>query len=55
MSHKLELFKDYNINIYTIKLKLNNQLSYRLIYSLEPIKLEIIKIYIKINLVNNFI
>ena len=43
------------MNDYTIKLKKDKQLFFKLIYSLKPIELEILKIYIKINLINNFI
>ena len=48
-------FKFLNISKYYIKLKIDKKLFYRLIYSLKFIKLEIFKIYIKTNLVNNFI
>lgn len=44
-----------NLNQYIIKLQKNYQLFYKLIYSLKTIELEKLKIYIKINLVNNFI
>lgn len=38
-----------------LKLEKNNQLRFRLIYSLVLVKLEISKTYIKINLASNFI
>ena len=43
------------INNYAIKLIENQQSLYGLIYSLEPMELEILKAYIKNNLANNFI
>ena len=43
------------INDYAIKLKENKLLFFDLIYSLELIKLETLKIYIKINFINDFI
>ena len=46
----------YNeINNYTIKLVDGQYLSYRPIYSLELVELEILKAYIEINLANKFI
>lgn len=49
-------FLEYiRINDYFIKLKKDKQLFFRPIYSLKPVELKILKIYIKINLVNNFI
>ena len=38
-----------------MNLVINNQLLYILIYSLNLVKLETLKIYIKTNLVNSFI
>ena len=38
-----------------LNLEENNKPFFRLIYSLELVELEILKTYIKINLVNNFI
>lgn len=38
-----------------IKVKIAKQLFYKLIYNLDIIKLKILKILIKINLINNFI
>lgn len=49
------LSKFFNINKYVIDLKLDKQLSYKPLYSLELIKLKIFKTYIKTNLVNKFI
>ena len=43
------------INNYIIELKKGKQLFFRLIYNLSLIKLEILKIYIKTNLTNDFI
>ena len=50
----LELAKYLNINEYAINLE-KNKLFYRLIYSFRLVKEEILKIYIKNNLVNSFI
>ena len=50
-----ELLENTRINKYVIKLKENKSLSFGLIYSLRPIELEILKTYMKINLVNGFI
>ena len=47
--------KCFNINKYILKLKIDKQLSYRLIYSSKSIELKTLKTYIKINLANNFI
>lgn len=43
------------INNYIIKLIDNLQLLYSFIYYLKPVKTKVLKIYIKINLVNDFI
>ena len=43
------------VNKDAIKLEKGKQLLYRLIYSLEPIEIKILKTYIKTNLVNGFI
>ena len=51
----LILLKITKLNQYAIKLQEGQQLSYELIYSLGPIKLEILKIYLKTNLANSFI
>ena len=50
-----ELLENTGINKHTIKLKRDKQLPFRPIHSLEPVKLEILKTYIKINLANGFI
>lgn len=50
-----KLFKHFDINKYLIHLGLGKQLPYSPIYSLEPVKLEILKTFIKINLANSFI
>ena len=50
-----KLFKYIKINKHTIKLVNGQQTLYRPIYSLEPVELEILKVYIEINLVNKFI
>lgn len=51
----IKLSKYININRYTIKLVDDQQSLYCLIYSLRLVKLEILKVYIKINLSNKFI
>ena len=51
----LKLFEYIGINDYAIKLIDEQQPLYKPIYSLGPVKLKILKIYIKINLANNFI
>ena len=43
------------INIHVINLEEGKQLLYRPIYSLRPVELETLKIYIETNLANNFI
>lgn len=50
-----QLSEYIKINDYTINLIDSKKLPYRLIYSLEPIELKILKTYIEINLANNFI
>lgn len=50
-----KLFKYSEINKYSINLELDQQILDELIYSLEPIELEILKIYIKTNLANDLI
>ena len=50
-----ELFKQIEINDHAIKLVNDKQLSYGPFYSLEPVELEILKIYIETNLANGFI
>ena len=43
------------INDHAVKLEENKQPSFCLIYSLEPVELKTLKMYIKTNLVNGFI
>lgn len=50
-----ELLKYININNYSINLVDNKQLPNNLIYSKQPVKLEILKAYIKTNLIKRFI
>lgn len=50
-----QIRKYIKLNNYTIKLIDNQQLSYKFIYNLRLIKFEVLKIYIKIHLANNFI
>ena len=50
-----ELSKYCKINNYPINILDDKQLLYSLIYSLIPIKLEILKTYIKTNLTSSFI
>ena len=50
-----ELLENIGINEYAIKLEKNKQLLFEFIYSLKLVKLETLKIYIKLNLVNSFI
>ena len=45
----IEFLENIKINNYIIKLDKNKQLFFKLIYSLELIKLKILKVYIKIN------
>ena len=51
----MELSKYPGINNHAIKLKKSQQLFFSPIYSLKLVDLEILKTYIKISLVNNFI
>ena len=50
-----KLPKHTGINNHFIKLVNDKQLSYRTIYSLGPVELEILKTYIETNLANRFI
>ena len=50
-----EYLKYIKINYHTIKLIDKQQIFYELIFYLEPIKLKILKTYIKTNLANSFI
>ena len=51
----LILLAAINLNKYDIKLQKDQQLPYKLIYSLGLIELKTLKIYIEINLANGFI
>ena len=51
----MKLQKYTKINEYVRKLEKVKQLVFEPIYSLELVKLEILKPYIKTNLINNFI
>ena len=51
----IKLLKHMKINNHAIKLVDDCQPLYSLIYDLSPVKLEILKTYIKNNLVNGFI
>ena len=51
----MELLEYTGINDHIIKLEKSKQPSFSLIYNLEPVKIEILKIYVKINLANGFI
>ena len=55
VEHVAELSKNTGINEYAIKLEEDKQPSFGLIYSLRPVELETLKIYIKTNLANGFI
>ena len=55
MEYIVELPKNVGINEHAIKLEEGKQPSFRLIYSLGPVELETLKIYIKTNLANGFI
>ena len=51
----MKLLKNTRINKYAIKLEKVKQLPFDPTYSLGLVELETLKIYIKVNLVNNFI
>ena len=51
----VKILENTEINEHVIKLEKGKQLPFGLIYSLGPVKLEILKIYIKTNLANDFI
>ena len=55
VKNAIVLSKYTRINDHIIKLEKVKQLSFSLIYSLEPVELEILKTYIKTNLANDFI
>ena len=50
-----ELLENTGMNEHAIKLEEGKQPPFSLIYSLEPVELETLKTYIKINLANGFI
>ena len=50
-----EISKYTRINDHAIELKKSKQPSFKLIYSLELVELETLKMYIMINLANGFI
>ena len=50
-----ELPENTVVNEHAIKLEKGKQLPFGLIYSLDPVELETLKIYIETNLANNFI
>ena len=51
----MKLLENTKINEYAIKLEEDKQPLFRLIYSLGPVELKTLKIYIKTNLANSFI
>lgn len=51
----IKLFKHTNINNHPIHLLNDKQPLYGLIYSLRPVELEILKIYVETNLANGII
>lgn len=51
----LLLLEQINLNEYAIKLEDEKQLSYKLIYSLDPVELETLKTYIETYLKIRFI
>ena len=51
----IEFPKHLKINYHNIQFEKNKQLFFRLIYYFNPIKLKILKTYIKTNLANSFI
>ena len=55
MENAMELPENTRINKYAIKLKKGKQPLFGPIYSLGPVELKLLKIYIKINLANGFI
>ena len=55
VKNAIKLLENTRINKHAIKLEESKHPLLGLIYSLEPIKLEILKTHIKINLVNGFI
>ena len=55
LEYVVELLENIRINKHAIKLEEDKQRSFRLIYNLELVELETLKIYIKTNLANGFI
>ena len=55
MKNAAKLLESLGINEYAIKLEKGKQPLFKLIYSLELVELEMVKIYIKTNLANGFI
>ena len=55
IENAIKLPENIRINKYVIKLEEDKQLLFGPIYSLEPVELETLKTYIKINLANDFI
>lgn len=55
IENTIKLSKHIKINIYTIKLKKNNQPLFEPIYSIVPVKLKMLITYIKTDLANSFI
>ena len=55
MEYVAKLPENTGMNEYTIKLKESKQPLFKPIYSLGPVELETLKIYIEINLANGFI
>lgn len=51
----MELPEHMEINNYAINLVKNKQLPYRLIYSLGPVEMETLKMYIDINITSGYI
>ena len=55
MENAVKLPKYIRINDHAIELEESKQPSFRLIYNLGPVELEVLKTYIKANLANDFI
>lgn len=55
LKNMIKLLEHTSINNDTIRLKKDKQSLFKYIYSVEPMKLEMMKTYIKINLINSFI
>lgn len=52
---RMKLSKNIEINQHVIELKKGKQLPNKLIYNLESVELEILKIYIKINIKTGYL